>query len=437
MPGKTPYQKLFPPAFDAVTWEGGFWGNLFQLCREAVLPSMRKALEEPENGAVFSNFPIAAGLQDGERKGTMWSDGDCYKYMEALSHVYGVTQEPAILDELDELIDLVAQAQQDDGYISTPMQLSDDKEYWTNLHDHELYNMGHLLTAASVHHNITGKRNFLQIAINLGDHLYDLFLPRAPELAHFGFNPSNTMGAIDLYRATGNEKYLELAKTFVDMRGSQPGGKDLNQSFMALRQETQAVGHAVTAAYLYCGATDVYAETGEAELLEAMERIWDNVVNSKMYVTGGTSALHSGASKRPEFRNRSGGPVHEAYGYEFQLPNATAYNETCANIAHAMWNWRLLNLSGDAKYTDVMELVLYNSMLSSMSLDGITFCYTNPLRWYGEEHRLLSQDAYERWFISDAIVAQPIRRAQSPYCIIGFTANPIRPYGSISTAAVT
>ena len=227
MPGKTPYQTLFPPAFDAVTWEGGFWGNLFQLCREAVLPSICKALEEPENGAVFSNFPIAAGLQDGERKGTMWSDGDCYKYMEALSHVYGVTQEPAILDELDELIDLVAQAQQDDGYISTPMQLSDDKEYWTNLHDHELYNMGHLLTAASVHHNITGKRNFLQIAINLGDHLYDLFLPRAPELAHFGFNPSNTMGAIDLYRATGNEKYLELAKTFVDMRGSQPGGKDL------------------------------------------------------------------------------------------------------------------------------------------------------------------------------------------------------------------
>ena len=227
MPGKTPYQKLFPPAFDAVTWEGGFWGNLFQLCREAVLPSMRKALEEPENGAVFSNFPIAAGLQDGERKGTMWSDGDCYKYMEALSHVYGVTKEPAILDELDELIALVEQAQLDDGYISTPMQLSDDKEYWTNLRDHELYNMGHLLTAASVHHRITGKRNFLQIAINLGDHLSDLFLPRSPELAHFGFNPSNTMGAIDLYRATGSEKYLELARCFVDMRGSQKGGGDL------------------------------------------------------------------------------------------------------------------------------------------------------------------------------------------------------------------
>ncbi len=391
------YQKLQPLPHDAVRWTPGFWGDLHQLCHETVLPGMRLALEDPDNGAVFSNFPIAAGAQDGERRGTMWSDGDCYKYMEALAHIYGSTGDAALLEELDELIALVAAAQQEDGYISTPMQLEADKERWTNLHDHELYNMGHLLTAASVHHTTTGQRSFLDIAIKLADYLCDLFLPRPAELAHFGFNPSNTIGAIDLYRATGELKYLELAQCFVDMRGSQPGGKDLNQSFMALRDETQAVGHAVTAAYLYCGATDVYAETGESELLEAMERIWDNVVKTKMYVTGGTSALHHGSSQRPELNNRGGGPVHEAYGYEYQLPNATAYNETCANIAHAMWNWRLLNLSGDAKYADIVELVLYNSMLSSMSLDGLRFCYTNPLRWYGEEHRLLSQDTYQRW----------------------------------------
>ena len=392
-----PYQILFPPSFDAVHWDGGFWGALFDLCRDTVLPGMRVALDDPQNGAVFSNFPIAAGNQRGERHGTMWSDGDCYKYMEALTHVYGSTKDESLLQELDELIALVASAQQEDGYISTPMQLRDDKDYWTNLHDHELYNMGHLLTAASVHHKITGQRNFLDIAISLADYLCDLFLPRPAQLAHFGFNPSNTMGAIDLYRATGERRYLDLAGCFVDMRGSQPGGKDLNQSFMAIRDETQAVGHAVTAGYLYCGATDVYAETGETALLEAMERIWDNVVNSKMYITGGTSALHSGSSLRPELNNRGGGPVHEAYGYEYQLPNATAYNETCANIAHAMWSWRLLNLSGEAKYADIVELVLFNSMLSSMSLDGLRFCYTNPLRWYGEDHRLLSQDSYERW----------------------------------------
>ena len=161
------------------------------------------------------------------------------------------------------------------------------------------------------------------------------------------------------------------------------------------------MGHAVTAAYLYCGATDVVAETGDSALLDAMHRIWENVVNSKMYLTGGTSALHHGSSLRPELNNRGGGPVHEAYGYEYQLPNATAYNETCANIAHAMWSWRLLNLTGDAKYTDVAELVLYNSMLSSMSWMASPSAIPIPLRWYGESQRLLSQDAYQRWFISN------------------------------------
>ena len=390
------YQKLHPLKYDAVAWNDGFWGRLHKLCRETILPNMRAALDEPTNGAVFSNFYIAAGLQEGERKGTMWSDGDCYKYMEAMSHIYGATKEQAIIEQLDELIDVIAQAQEADGYISTPMQLSDDKERWTNLHDHELYNMGHLLTAASVHHLVTGQRNFLQIAIDLADYLYDLFLPRPRELAHFGFNPSNTMGAVDLYRVTGEERYLELAQCFVDMRGSQPGGKDLNQSLVSLREETRAVGHAVTAGYLYCGATDVIAETGDQALLAGLKRIWDNAVQSKMYITGGTSAQHHGASQRPEFGGGSGA-VHEAFGYEYSLPNATAYNETCANIAHAMWNWRLLNLTGDAKYSDIVELVLYNSMLSSMSLDGIKFCYTNPLRWYGEDHPLLSQDTYERW----------------------------------------
>ena len=392
------HNKLQPLEHDAVSWNDGFWGRLHQLCRETVLPSMRAALDEPENGAVFSNFAVAAGRQEGERKGTMWSDGDCYKYMEACAHIYGVTKERPILDHLDPLIEVIAAAQEDDGYISTPMQL-DGKEYWTNHRDHELYNMGHLLTAAAVHHRVYGKRNFLEIAIKQADYLYDLFMPRPPDLAHFGFNPSNTMGAVDLYRVTGEEKYLELAQCFVDMRGSQPGGGDQNQAMVPLREETRAVGHAVTAGYLYCGATDVVAETGDEALMAALQRIWENAIHSKMYITGGTSAQHHGASERPEFGG-SASDVHEAFGYEYSLPNATAYNETCANIANAMWNWRLLNLTGDARYSDVVELVLYNSMLSSMSLDGITFCYTNPLRWYGAEHPLLSQDAYERWFIS-------------------------------------
>ena len=391
------YQKLSPLAHDAVRWKPGFWGDLHTLCRDTVLPSMRNALNDDSNGAHFINFYLAAGLQQGQRIGTNWSDGDCYKWMEAMSHMVGATGDQAIIDELDELIAVIAQAQQANGYISTNIQLDDDKQPWQNLRWHELYNMGHLLTAASVHHRITGQRNFLQVAINLADHLCETFVPCPPELAHFGFNPSNTMGAVDLYRETGDERYLQLAQTFVDMRGSQPGGGDLNQTLVSLREETRAVGHAVTAGYLYCGATDVVAETGDQELLAGLQRIWDNAIQSKMYITGGTSAQHHGASQRPEFGGAAT-EVHEAWGHEYSLPNATAYNETCANIANAMWNWRMLNLSGDAKYSDIVELVLYNSMLSSMSLDGINFCYTNPLRWYGAEHPLLSQDRYQRWY---------------------------------------
>ena len=393
----SPHNRLSPLAHDAVRWKPGFWGDLHRLCRDTVLPSMREALNDDTNGAHFINFYLAAGLKEGERIGTNWSDGDCYKWMEAMAHMFGATGDTAITDELDELIAVIAQAQRDNGYISTNIQLDDDKQPWQNLRWHELYNMGHLLTAASVHHRITGQRNFLQVAIKLADHLCETFVPCPAELAHFGFNPSNTMGAVDLYRETGDARYLELAQTFVDMRGSQPGGGDLNQTLVSLREETRAVGHAVTAGYLYCGAADVVAETGDEELLAGLNRIWDNAVESKMYITGGTSAQHHGASQRPEYGG-SATEVHEAWGHEYSLPNATAYNETCANIANAMWNWRMLNLTGDAKYSDIVELALFNSMLSSMNLDGRHFCYTNPLRWYGAEHPLLSQDRRQRWY---------------------------------------
>ena len=394
----SPYRKLHPVKVGVVRWGDGFWGDWFERSQVSVLPSMRRALDEPDNGAVFSNFYVAARLQSGEHKGTPWSDGDCYKWMEAVCHVYGVTSEERLISDLDELIDVIAQAQDDDGYICTQIQLT-ERERWENLRFHELYNMGHLLTAASVHHRVTGKTNFLQIAINLGDYLYDVFQPRPPEMAHFGFNPSNIMGAADLYRATGDSKYLELARIFVEMRGSHPGGSDQNQAYVSLKEETRAVGHGVTAGYLYCGAADVYAETGDSEIFEALERIWENMVSSKMYLTGGNTALHHGASMRPDLGFRHPEDlVSEAFGHEYQLPNATAYNETCANIANAMWNWRMLNLTGDAKYADIMELVLYNSMLSAISQDGKLFTYTNPLRWHGHDQELLSQDRMQRWY---------------------------------------
>jgi len=383
------HTKLKPVPHTDVRWTDGFWADRFELCRGRMIASMQRALEDPGNAALLANFAVAAGLQTGEHRGTKWSDGDCYKWLEAMAHVYGATGDAALDTLMDGTIDVIGKAQDEDGYISTQVQLT-DRARWDDLHTHELYNMGHLLTAASVHHRVTGKTSFLEIATRLGDHLYDVFMPRPPELAHFGFNPSNIMGAVDLYRATGAERYLALAQTFVDMRGSAEGGTDQNQTRTPLRAESEAVGHAVTATYLYCGAADLYAETGETALLEALQRIWRNVVERKMYITGAVGAYHHGVSSHRD-------PVHEAFGLDYELPNRTAYNETCANIGHAMWNRRMLALTGEAKYADVMERVLYNSALSPVSLDGTKFRYTNPLA-QAQRMPLLSQDSTERWF---------------------------------------
>ncbi len=405
----SPHLRIHPLATGQVRWQGGFWGERFALCHNSALEAMERILWETPHGASLHNFDKAAGKMSGAHEGTFWSDGDCYKWMEALTHVYGVTRDEAIRVKLETLIGKIADAQEDDGYICTQIQLT-DKRRWESLRHHELYNMGHLMTAAATHHRVTAATTFLDVARKLGDYLHGIFAPRPPALAHFGFNPSQIMGLVDLYRTTGVTRYLDLAVLFVDMRGSRRGGTDLNQSLMPLRQETSAVGHAVTAAYLYGGATDLLAERTDPALQSALEAIWNNVIHSKMYVTGGTSALHFGVSMRPELFHQSGGDgskaarpraqrteVHEAYGLEYQLPNATAYNETCANIAQAMWALRMLRLSGTAHYADNMELILFNSMLSGMSLDGLRFCYTNPLRWYGEDHVMLSQDYLERW----------------------------------------
>jgi DUF1680 family protein len=399
----------------AARWTEGFWGDRFRLCHSTVIPAMKDALEHPDNSACLSNFRLGAGLEEGEHWGTNWSDGDCYKWIEAMAHVYAVTKDPNLDREMDYWIDLIGKTQCDDGYISTQTQFNPKKERWARPQLHELYNMGHLLTAAAIHHAATGKTSFLDIARKLGDYLYGLFQPRPKELVHFGFNPSNIMGAVDLYRATGEPRYLELAGIFVDMRGSSPErGRvtfgegawgweqflgDQNQDRVPLREETQAVGHGVTATYLYAGAADVVAETGERELLGALDRIWHDMVEKKMYVTGAIGPFHHGVSPRNDM-------VHEAFARAYELPNATAYNETCANIGNGMWNKRMLELTGDARFADLMERVLYNSALSTMNTDGTKFCYTNPLA-QSEWTPALSQDAPDRWAVFHCYCCPP------------------------------
>lgn len=339
----SPHARIQPLPMTAARWSEGFWHERFELCRHTVLPGMREALLDPSNAARLSNFVVGAGLEAGEHVGVNWSDGDCYKWIEAMAHVYALTGDPDLDAEMDHWIGLIAETQDTDGYINTQVQLKPERKRWGQRIYHELYNMGHLMTAACVHHAATGKRGFLDVAVRLADYLYGVFQPRPEELAHFGFNPSNIMGLVDLYRATGEPRHLELAGIFVDMRGSRPWATqqwgrvwgddphpgDQNQDRVALRKETEAVGHAVTAAYLYCGATDVAAEMGEGELIEALERIWRDVTRRKLYLTGGIGAYHHGISPR-------GDMVHEAFGRDYELPSASAYNETCANIGQAI-----------------------------------------------------------------------------------------------------
>lgn len=392
----SPHVKFHTVGLNEARWTGGFWGDWWERDARVTVPSMKQVMELPANSATFANLRVAAGqVPDGKFAGNAWGDGDCYKWIEAAASIFALTHDPELDRQMDELIGVIAKAQAPDGYLGTQIQLT-DKGRWSDLNNHELYNMGHLLTAACVHRRVTGKDSFLNVARKVADYLCAIFEPRPPALAHFCFNPSNIMGAAELYRTTGEARYLKLAETFVSMRGSQPGGSDQNQARVPLRQESEAVGHAVTGAYLWCGAADVCAETGEPALLSALERIWEDVDSCKTYITGGTGALHHGESHRVKLK-RKPDSVHEAFGAPYQLPNRTAYNETCGNIGSAMWSWRMLLLTGEAQYADAMERVFYNSMLSAIGLSGKEYFYTNPLSRAAASVRLENNDAAVRW----------------------------------------
>ena len=395
----SPHVRLRSVGMGDVKWTRGFWADKFALCRDATVPAVQRALEDPRNAAVLSNFDVAAGRKKGKHRGTNWSDGDCYKWIEAVAHLYAATRDEKLDRLMDRWIDVIAKAQADDGYLSTNIQLTDKKRL-AHPHNHEMYNMGHLLTAACVHREATGKDSFLNVARKLGDFLYRTFQPRPPRLAHFGWNPSNIMGLADLYRTTRDRRYLELAGIFVSMRGSTAGGSDLTQDHVPLRSETMAVGHCVCATYLYAGAADVYAETGEKALLAALERIWRDMTARRMYLTGAIGSFRNGKSPR-------GDAVHEAFGAAYELPGRTAYNETCSNIGSAMWSRRMLAITGEAKYADEMERVLYNSGLSALSADGKRFFYCNPLRWDGVKGGPSFHHTAERWSVHRCFCCPP------------------------------
>ena len=379
-----PYQ---PVSFTSVHLTDGFWAPRIATNRLTTIPY---AFGKCEESGRMNNFERAAAVLRGEKisdrkpPGFPFDDTDPYKVLEGASYSLAAQPDPKMADYLDKLIALIASAQEPDGYLYTtrtidPLHLHawSGTQRWVNEQDlsHELYNAGHLFEAATAHFQATGKTNLLNVALKEANLLCKTFGPETNQLHYWPGHEIVEMGLVKLYRVTGDVHYLDLAKHFIDVRGSHPGGDDYHQSRIPPKDQSEAVGHAVRAGYLYSGMADVAALTGDTNYLHAIDTIWKNCVGKKLYLTGGIGARPDG----------------EAFGADYELPNLTAYNETCAAVANDYWNERLYLLHGDAKYVDVLERTLYNGLLAGVSLDGKNFFYPNPLE---------SDAKYERspWF---------------------------------------
>jgi DUF1680 family protein len=369
--------QFLPTKVGEAKLTSGFWGNRVKDYMN-IIRSMEKSLLHEDNAARLLNFGIAAGVVEGKFHKNDWSDGDCYKFIEGCSNQYAVTQDQEILDIINRYIPWIEAAQEPDGYINTQTLLT-DKDRWQNPNQHELYNLGHLFTAACVHVEATKDDRLLQVAKRAADYLCQVFIPLNEGLGDFCFNPSQIMGLVELYRLTDEPRYLELADIFVTMRGTKLGNGDQNQNRVSLREEYKPVGHAVTASYLYAGAADIYAHTKEEALLTALERIWNDMISKRIYITGGVCPYYEGVSER-------GDRIQEAFGDEYNLPNRISYNETCANISAAMWAHRMLLITNKPIYGDWMENILFNAGISGGSLDMTRYFYANPLSHRAKEH---------------------------------------------------
>lgn len=377
------YAKLYSPGISDVHWTGGFWGDRFRVCKETMVPQLWKTYTDPNISHSFRNFEIAAGLETGSFKGPSFHDGDFYKTFEAVASMYAATKDKALDEMMDKAIAVMAKAQREDGYIYTKAIIEQKKSGQAKMFDDKLsfeaYNFGHLMTAACVHYRATGKTTLLEVAKKAADFLIGFYKTATPEQARNAICPSHYMGLSELYRTTNQQRYLDLVKHLINIKGTSEGTDD-NQDRIPFRQQTVAMGHAVRATYLYAGVADVYAETGEDSLIRSLNLIWDNLTERKMYVTGACGALFDGVSPfGTSYKPNDVQKTHQAFGRDFQLPNTSAHNETCANIGNVLFNWRMFLLSGNAKYADVVELALYNSVLSGVNLGGDKFFYTNPL----------------------------------------------------------
>jgi DUF1680 family protein len=376
-----------PVPFTQVTIADEFWAPRLETNRSATLPI---EYEQCRDTGRLEAFKL--NWQPGQEPvpHIFW-DSDVAKWIEAASYSLSTHPDARLAAQLDEVAALVASAQQPDGYLNTHYTVVEPGLRWTNLRDrHELYCAGHLIEAAVAHHQATGQRTLLDVACRYADHIGRVFGPQPGQKRGYCGHEEIELALVKLYRSTGEQRYLALSQYFVDERGHQPHYYDLEarargedpgtywaktyayvQAHQPVREQERVVGHAVRAMYLYSAMADLSAETGDASLLQACERLWQHLITRNLYLTGGIG---------PSSHN-------EGFTGDYDLPNESAYAETCAAVGLVFWSHRLLQLTGDGRYADVMERVLYNGALSGVSLDGARFFYVNPLASRGEHHR--------------------------------------------------
>ncbi len=367
-----------PVPFTSVSVTDNFWGQRLRASREVTIPL---AFSKCEETGRYENFIKAAHPSDTIHVGGLsFDDTDVYKTIEGASYLLQTYPDKKMVAYIDSVLEIVAAAQEPDGYLYTSRTMNPKHPHewagskrWEKVEDlsHEFYNLGHMVEGAIAHYQATGKRNFLDIAIRYADCVCREIGDGEGQQVRVPGHQIAEMALAKLYLVTGDRKYLDQAKFFLDKRGYTSVREEYSQSHKPVVEQDEAVGHAVRAAYMYAGMADVAALTGDSAYINAIDRIWDNIVGKKLYITGGIGATASG----------------EAFGKNYELPNMSAYCETCAAIGNVYINYRLFLLHGESKYYDVLERTLYNGLISGVSLDGGGFFYPNPLESMGQHQR--------------------------------------------------
>ena len=393
MPQRADYMHSYRQSLKHVNVTDTFWKPRMELVCSKMLPYQWKALHDEipnvEPSGCIRNFCIASGQKTGPFYGCVFQDSDVAKWIEAAAYTLRYHPDAELEKSIDKTIDLICSVQLPDGYLNTYYIIKGLEKRWTDvMRNHELYCLGHMLEGSVAYYEITGKRKLLDAMIRYVDYVDSVFGPEEGKLHAYPGHEIIEMALIRLYAITREPRHLALAKYFVDERGKEPNyfqmqadqlGNDFKwkhspfgigyyQADKPVREQEKAEGHAVRAVYLYAGMADVAAETGDEELLSTCRRIWKNIVTRQMYITGSIGASNYG----------------EAFVDDYQLPNDTVYGETCASIGLFFFAYRMLSIERSSAYSDVMERLLYNGVISGMSLDGTRFFYVNPLETHPE-----------------------------------------------------